>query len=467
MPFCISGNEMNVNYSTTDNNLTNLEYWLNADLAEFRKIPLSIRERLADLELLPYRLRDDRDKVKELKYTVDEIEGREAESKGLSNGTYKSFLPPRDQKRTFTIPNVVGCEVYTHDTVVVRQGFKRPKDWVDPIRTEITEFSAHSRQRLAFIANNTPIEFQSMITLTYPHVFPTDGFICKWHLDRFREALEREFGKFEYLWFDEWQKRGALHFHLQIDIDIKLHGDLVAKWRHGGKKKYITVESVHQWASKTWTRIIHKELKLYRDNKGVIYNKQDDNGGRELVAYWQPDMTLSRVKDSYRSGISFEPIRERDGARHYVVKYATKMEQKIVPPNFTHVGRFWGCSKAVRDIKPVAKLVTTEPMLKTVLGALDGVHEAVKKLVKLPRVLFNVGRVFCQEIDTVKEVLIPMNEFRQHIHGFNKPVELREIRADQIMRVFQKMGFSQASDAVDGVELSDFDRYCLEMEGQY
>jgi hypothetical protein len=183
------------------------------------------------------------------------------------------------------------------------------------------------------------------------------------------------------------------------------------------------------------------------------------------------------------------------------------MEQKIVPPNFTHVGRFWGHSKAVGDIQPVAKLVATEPMLKTVLGALDGVHEAVKKLVKLPRVLYNVGKVFCAELHAVKMALIPLSDFRQQMYGFNKPVELREVRADQIMRVFQKTDIGGDEKAIyitddeykqaikaehddfanlpddekiaklskQGVSMDnimrhlfgEFDDYCKEMEGQY
>ena len=43
----------------------------------------------------------------------------------------------------------------------------------------------------------------------------------------------------------------------------------------------------------------------------------------------------------------WEPINEEDGAKKYVTKYATKTEQKTVPPNFKMVGRFWGCSRDI------------------------------------------------------------------------------------------------------------------------
>ena len=441
------------------------ENWFQADASKVA-IPQEITELLRkakDLQAINLLLgRPQREHggidVNELQYSADERDGVRSD-KGLSNGTYPIF----PKRGGFKVPNVVGVEVFRNDTRVVREGYKREMDWADPIRGEITEFSEHSRQRLAFIANNTPVEFKSMLTLTCPRHFPRDGRVCKWHFDRFMDAMKRKFGEFEWLWFGEFQERGAWHTHMHTDIDLSQHGEVVTLYRKGRKQQYKTVRALHDWASAQWVKIVHKRLTLYQDKRGKIFNKQSLDGSRKMVAEWRPDKNNQRMKDAYRSGISFEPIREKDGARHYVVKYATKMEQKLVPPGFEHVGRFWGCSKGVSDIKPVAKLVGTEAMIKSVLATLE-VHKAVKALVKLPKVLFNVGKVMVQDMDMVKEVFVSLDIFRKHAtwrEKFKRNLfELKFVTYNDIMRVFNELRFSAYSEI-------DFDTYCKEMEGQY
>jgi len=46
---------------------------------------------------------------------------------------------------------------------------------------------------------------------------------------------------------------------------------------------------------------------------------------------------------------AWEGIKKQNGARWYILKYATKYKQKEVPSTFKHPGRFWGKSK---DVKP-------------------------------------------------------------------------------------------------------------------
>jgi hypothetical protein len=441
------------------------ENWFQAD-ANKVAMPQEISELLRKSEKLktfnlllgrPQREHEGVD-VSELQYSVDERDGVRSD-KGLSNGTYLIF----PKRGGFKVPNIVGVEVFRNDTRVVRQGYKREIDWADPIRGEITEFSEHSRQRLAFIANNTLIVFLSMLTLTYPRHFPMDGRVCKWHFDRFMDAMKRKFGEFEWLWFGEFQERDAWHTHIVTNIDMSQHGNYITKYRKGRKQQYVTVKELHDWASKQWLNIVHKRLTLYQDKRGKIFNKQSCDGSRKMVAEWWPDRNYQRMKDAYRSGISFEPVRKEDGLKRYVVKYATKMEQKDVPPGFTHVGRFWGCSKGVADIKPVAKLVGTEAMIKSVLATLE-VHQAVKALVKLPKVLFNVGKVMVQDMDMVKEVFVSLETFRKHAtwrEKFKRNLfELKFVTYNDIMRVFNELRFNAYSEI-------DFDTYCKEMEGQY
>jgi hypothetical protein len=128
-----------------------------------------------------------------------------------------------------------------------------------------------------------------MCTLTYPGEFPMDGRTVKRHLDcfvkrAFRYWVDGSEPK-SCFWFLEFQQRGAPHFHLFINF-------------------HIPVELVAQW----WYEIVGSE---------------DE---RHLLAG-------TRI-EALRSG--------RYGTVSYATKYAAKIEQKLVPPNFVNVGRFWG-----------------------------------------------------------------------------------------------------------------------------
>lgn len=192
---------------------------------------------------------------------------------------------------------VKGVEVYKSDMVVVRH--TQPKGEIKPVkRGGIKEFSAQSRRRLAFVASNTSVEFMSMVTLTYPSEYPGDGWMVKDDLRMFMNAMDLKLGKFEYLWFMEFQKRGAPHIHILTDINL-FH---VKQWEH-----------MRQWIAERWFNVV---------------NSGDD-----------------RHK---RAGTRFEKLRSSDGGSRYAVKYAKKMRQKDVPPSFRNVGRFYGYSQGVK-----------------------------------------------------------------------------------------------------------------------
>ena len=193
------------------------------------------------------------------------------------------------------VPDVVGIEIYKQDTVVVRRGYKRPG--VTWQREDVRVFSWASRKRLAFIAANTDTVFTSMLTLTYPRVFPNDGKDVKRNLNAFLVALRRKIPDVRYLWFLEFQKRGAPHIHLVLQ----------------GVRVY---RKMQKWVSLTWYRLCNT------------------NDPRHLAA-----------------GTRLERIRKPNGARNYCVKYAHKMIQKSVPEGYRNVGRFWGCSRSVMPTK--------------------------------------------------------------------------------------------------------------------
>ena len=84
----------------------------------------------------------------------------------------------------------------------------------------------------------------------------------------------------------------------------------------------------------------------------------------------------------------WEMLKENEGWRKYVTKYALKREQKIVPKGFEKVGRFWGCDK---DTRPSTKLevdVTEEDMREYLMS----IDHPTKSWPVLPKFLVNAGR---------------------------------------------------------------------------
>lgn len=199
---------------------------------------------------------------------------------------------------------IIGVQIYRRDVVVRRQGYSHPgNDDHMPERGKVTVFSKKSRQRLAFTVNNTTVEFRTMVTLTYPREYPTNGKAVKKHLNAFLTWARRRFSPLSYIWFLEFQKRGAPHIHLLLDYVLpQTSGLCVTVYREVGKRWFDIVGS--------------------GDAKHAV------------------------------AGTRTERIRKPDGAARYALKYCYKMEQKWIPLDFRDVGRFWGCSRGVKPTEP-------------------------------------------------------------------------------------------------------------------
>lgn len=65
---------------------------------------------------------------------------------------------------------------------------------------------------------------------------------------------------------------------------------------------------------------------------------------------------------------AWEEIRKRDGAKWYILKYASKFKQKEVPPKFCDVGRFWGNSTDIPP-KEFQEVEVTEEEIRTYLAS--------------------------------------------------------------------------------------------------
>lgn len=196
-------------------------------------------------------------------------------------------------------------------------------------RGRIKEFSAKSRLGLQLLAadlQEVVCKPDMMLTLTYPAEwrsvttdwacrceasegcsdvpcvcdFVPSGKVCKRHLDLFQKRLTRTLklsGVSEWgaLWFLEFQKRGAPHFHMML---------------FGVGLADIVLSELRSWVSSAWA---------------------------DIVGHTDPTEFAKHLKAGTRT--------ERCKKPHfgYALKYAAKLEQKDVPPEFADIGRFWGC----------------------------------------------------------------------------------------------------------------------------
>lgn len=181
---------------------------------------------------------------------------------------------------------------------------------VDSEGGKITEFSERSRYRLLHTVKNCAVDFFSMITLTYPAEFPTSGRKVKRNFNAIRKRLLRRFPGILGVWFLEFQKRGAPHFHILVTLKLSEHGTIQERTRmrrNQGPKKYKTVLALEEMLSAWWFSIV------------------DSQDPKHLAA-----------------GCAWEEIENSDGALRYAAAHASKPHQKRVPEEFVEVGRFWG-----------------------------------------------------------------------------------------------------------------------------
>lgn len=207
---------------------------------------------------------------------------------------------------------VTKIKVFRRDVVVCRETGSVPRKFTGRKRGDITEFSFESRMRLLHFAKNCNADFHSMLTATYPRKFPADGRLVKKHLNTFTVWLRREVDGIRGIWFLEFQKRGAPHFHFLLDVNLEDQGKVIKKRRSGinrGEKSalYRTCQLCEDRASAAWYRIV----------------KSGDE--RHL-----------------RAGVCWEQLEESDAALRYAAMHAGKPKQKEVPEEFQNVGRFWG-----------------------------------------------------------------------------------------------------------------------------
>lgn len=177
-------------------------------------------------------------------------------------------------------------------------------------KEKLTKMSKKSLIKLMFTMQCTTVEFGSMLTLTYPKIFPADGLIVKRDINVVAQKLRRN--EWSYVWFLEFQTRGAPHVHFLVSPEVltpKLRADFGLFW-------------TARIANSDWfTKQAREDYMLYV-------------------------LRMAKFNCDERT---FQQLRKSDGAKRYATAYAAKEKQKKVPACYKNVGRFWGAS---RDVKP-------------------------------------------------------------------------------------------------------------------
>lgn len=193
------------------------------------------------------------------------------------------------------------AKVYPNGYVELERRSIKPKTVPPPKRTAITKSTKKSLHKLAFTVCTTSIDFKSMLTLTYPEKYPTNGKTVKTHLNLQLTKMRYHFEGVSYVWWLEFQQRGAPHAHLITTIQI--------------------TPAIRRQLAKSWVAAVgsYGTEKMYR-----VHNHK-----RQIANLDHPE-----------------------GAKRYCVKYAIKERQKTVPDNYRNVGRFWGMSRDVKENIP-------------------------------------------------------------------------------------------------------------------
>ena len=237
-----------------------------------------------------------------------------------------------------TVFPIAEVEVYSSGWKIIRKSLLTPKQIPRGLRGEIRMLTQNSLSRLAFTVLNTPVEFTSIITLTYSKEFPTDGKKVKADLNHFLTLARREFAEFSYVWFIEFQKRGAPHFHI---LARGIEPNLLNRVK----------------LAQNWVRCVKPATLEEREKMFLVH--------------------------SHRSAC--DRIREKNGAKRYALKYCLKANQKVVPKEYRNIGRFWGTS---RDIKPelIKRVTITEDDFR---GALEYIDNPLAGWGILPKYIFD------------------------------------------------------------------------------
>lgn len=239
------------------------------------------------------------------------------------------------------ISDVKSIELYPGGTIIVKRnevgaGNNLPESGGK--RGQVRYLSRRAMCRLLFVTSETKVSFLSMMTLTYGKVYPTSGKDVKADLNRLLTAMRARYTRSgknapSYLWFLEFQRRGAPHIHILLTV---LPGEGMTR---------------------------RDFAKMWRVAQRLVIRLGEAGYGDEAI-----DSEKRKVEAVHGHSRSWEAIKNDKGAVRYVAKYALKTRQKVVPTDFQDVGRFFGWSRNVASgIFPASEIAVTEDDLRYLL----------------------------------------------------------------------------------------------------
>jgi|GEM_PF-6722586 len=190
-------------------------------------------------------------------------------------------------------------------------------------RGRITGFSRATKARLVFAIRNAP-GIVNEITLTYPHNFPVDGQIVKRDIAAMGKRLKRK--GIAGVWYLEFQKRGAPHFHLLTDGSVK-----------------------KAWLSQAWYEVV---------GSGDV---------RHL-----------------RAGTHIRKIKKGERPENYAVKLILGAAQKVPPPEYANVGRYWAMFGRMKPV-PVVVLEFSSRFVAPIIRLARRAEHAARRARGIPR----------------------------------------------------------------------------------
>lgn len=261
---------------------------------------------------------------------------------------------------------VCGLSVFRRDCKVAKRmqpGVSVGKFGTGGRRGVISQFSDQARYRFLHVVKNCDVDFKSMLTLTYPADFPSDGQTVKRkHWRVFSQWLKRRFPGIRGCWFLEFQKRGAPHFHVLLSFDLSAYPLL--------ERRRTRLKGAEKWS------------KVYRTV---------DLLEREVAQRWFEIVNSGDIKH-LRAGVAWEVIEESEGALRYAACHASKPHQKKVPENYQNVGAFWGYVGDV-NVEEVARVQMNTETIFERLGC-DG----MSRKGRVKKYLWDAAEKFSPEV---------------------------------------------------------------------
>lgn len=233
-------------------------------------------------------------------------------------------------------------------------------------RGTIAGFTKESRWRLGWTLANATAPFAVHATLTYhARADETNGDQvatrnrtlvgrAKLDLNRMLASVRDEIGSF--CWIQEFQQRGAIHFHILCEREVA--------------QSRLALE---------WCRAT---------------GQLDD-------------------PHAMKHAVRVRPVEDQTVVRRYLVKYFGKAGQKRMPPGVERAGRYWGCSRGLAA-GPLLEVVTAQPKACRHDRAALAVRRALQRFVSRELGFkWRGGRLVCWEPDLPQRALRVLHELRR------------------------------------------------------